>query len=461
MSRIGRRTFLQAGGAAAVGALTAAPWASAAPRAAKERPNLLLVITDQQHIDTISAAGCSRVKTPNLDRLVKMGTHFTESYSASPVCCPARSSIVTGRTPSETGVHVNGHAVREGIPNVGEWFRDNSDYECLYAGKWHLKRTYTTDIPGFNVLHTGIGGQGNICDPAVSHACSAYIRNRSQKKPFLMVCSFMQPHDICEWLRLNRDLPKHPHYDIADELPPLPENFNFDEREPAHIAKRRPRNEPALGGWSKDHWRYYRWSYFRHIEQVDAEVGRLLQALDESGQREKTAIVFTSDHGEGLGHHQMVRKSMPYDESAKVPMIVCWPGPLPEDRRDTGSLVSGEDVVPTLCELGGIKPPPRMRGRSLVPVVKGESDEKDRCLITEIPGNYGRLVRTREHKFVCFSNDPVEMLFDYRKDRGETKNLAGEKQYADLVKGLKAKIKEREKALEPAPNVGNEDAWWR
>lgn len=460
MSRMGRRTFLKTGGAVAA-ALAAPRWASAAPRAAERPPNLLLIITDQQHIDTIAAASCSHVRTPNLDRLVTTGTHFSESYSASPVCCPARSAIVTGRTPSETGVHINGLAVREGIPNVGEWFRDHSEYECLYAGKWHLKPTYTRKIAGFNVLQTGIGGQGNICDSSVSHACSAYLRNRSDRKPFLMVCSFMQPHDICEWLRLNQDLPKGAHYDLEGQLPPLPDNFEYDRREPEHIAKTRSKNEPAVGGWNAEHWRYYRWSYFRHIEQVDAEIGRLLQALDESGQRENTAIVFTSDHGEGLGHHQMVRKSMPYDEAAKVPMLVCWPGHLPEGRRDTTALVSGQDIVPTLCELGGVAPPPKMRGRSLVPVAKGETDEKDRCLITEIPGNYGRLVRTSEHKYICFSNDPVEMLFDYRQDRGETKNLVGDKTYADLIQDLKARVKAREKALEPAPNVGNQDAWWR
>ena len=121
---------------------------------------------------------------------------------------------------------------------------------------------------------------------------------------------------------------------MTDRLPPLPDNFEFDAREPAKIRETRRANDPAKGGWDDQQWRFYRWSYYRHVEMVDGEVGRILQALEDTGQDQNTLILFTSDHGEGLGHHQMVRKSSPYDEASKVPMLVSLPERIQENRTD-------------------------------------------------------------------------------------------------------------------------------
>ncbi|MFB0524245.1 MAG: sulfatase-like hydrolase/transferase, partial [Phycisphaerae bacterium] len=105
--------------------------------------NILLIITDQQHIDTIAAGGCRHVRTPALDRLKTRGASFAQSYSSNPLCSPARSSIFTGRTSSEAGVHVNNLPIRSDIPNLGQWFSQETDYETVYAGKWHLPRGFT------------------------------------------------------------------------------------------------------------------------------------------------------------------------------------------------------------------------------------------------------------------------------------------------------------------------------
>ena len=276
------------------------------------RPNVLLIITDQQYHDTVSAGGCKYVKTPAMDKLLRRGTSFNISLTSNPVCCPARSSIFTGRATNETGVITNADAknMRKDLPNLGQWLRKNTKYETIYAGKWHLPKSYTHFIPGFNVLHTGIGGQGNVCDTAVSQACAAFLHNRKKSRPFLMVSSFMQPHDICEWLRINTYNPGKLHYpEIEGELPPLPDNFEINKDEPAYIKSNRKKRDPFLGKWDKQQWRYYRWSYYRHIEMVDAEIGRVLQALKDSGYEKNTLVILTADHGEGLGGHQMVRKT--------------------------------------------------------------------------------------------------------------------------------------------------------
>lgn len=455
MAELSRRDFLGAGGAAGV-------LASGCSSPKPVPPNIVLFLTDQQHADTISALGCRYAQTPALDYLAGHGTSFANSYCADPVCSPSRSAIFTGRMPSETGVTGNGHRIRRGIPNLGEWFSENSRYETIYAGKWHLPRTYQDHIAGFRVLPGGIGGQGNLGDTCVAQACEGFLRNRAGAAPFLLTVSFLEPHDICEWLRLNMRNPDDLRYpEIRQQLPPLPNNFNYEAIEPQVLSRRRQQNEPFRGHWDTEHWRYYRWSYYRHVELVDGEIGRILRALEDTGKLDNTVIVFTSDHGEGLAHHQMVRKSSSYDEASRVPLLISWPGQFPENRRDTARLVSGTDLFPTLCDCAGIRPPSRMRGRSLRPLLEGKADDSPGQVVTEIPVNIGRLVRTDRYKYVTYAGDPVDQLFDMVADPGETTNLAARAAHAATVTEHRKLLRQWEAHLDPAPNQPHADAWWR
>lgn len=427
----------------------------------KPKPkNIVLIFTDQQHIDTIAAGGCRHVRTPALDRLKTSGVSFTQSYSANPVCSPARSAVFTGRTSSECAVHINGRSIRSDIPNLGQWFKEHTDYETFYAGKWHLPRSYSSKIPGFKVINTGIGGFGYLCDTVMSHACEGFLRNRSKSKPFLLVASFMQPHDICEWLRLNMNNPERLRYpELAGELPELPANFEFDKNEPGTIRKKRLGNEPFKGNWSKEQWRYYRWSYYRNIEHVDAEIGRVLRALEDFGHANDTLIVLTSDHGEGMGHHQMVRKSTLYDEAARVPLLFSWPGHISENRTDTKHLASGMDIMPTLCEYAGIKPPQNMRGRSLRSIIEGTSARSNEFVVTEVSANTGRMVRTEGYKYITYRNELVEQLFDMKNDPGETRNLAASTRYSSTLAEHQKLLRDFESKLDVPSNVPNADVW--
>jgi len=457
-----RREFVKLGGSA-VALLAGRPLnagARAAARTKAKPKNIVVIITDQQHIETIAAGGCSYVHTPALDRLKTTSVNFTQSYTTNPVCSPARSSAFTGRTSCETGVYINGRPIRSDIANLGQWFSEHTDYETFYAGKWHLPRTYTQNIPGFNVINTGIGGFGYLCDTVMSRACEGFLRNRSKSKPFLLVASFMQPHDICEWLRLNMDNPGRLRYpELAGELPELPNNFDFDTNEPETIRKKRLGNEPAKGGWSKEHWRYYRWSYYRNIEQLDAEIGRILQALEDAGYIKDTLIVFTSDHGEGMGHHQMVRKSSCYDEASRVSLLFSWPGHITENRTDSVNLASGLDIMPTLCDYAGIKAPANMRGVSL----RGLLEANARCdrgfIVSEVSGNTGRMVRTERYKYITYAEDPVEQLFDMQNDPGEIMNLAAGSKYASELAEHRKLLRNWERRLEVSKNVPNANFW--
>jgi arylsulfatase A-like enzyme len=460
---VNRRDFIKLSGSAvallANGTLTSDVFAARQSRRPKPK-NILLIFTDQQHIDTIAAGGCRHLQTPALDRLKNNGVSFTQSYSANPVCSPARSCVFTGRTSSETAVYVNGRPIRSDIPNLGQWFSQQSNYETFYAGKWHLPRTYTSDIPGFKVINTGIGGFGYLCDTAMSRACEGFLRNRSKSKPFLLVASFMQPHDICEWLRLNMENPQEIRYpQLAGKFPELPDNFVFDENEPGAIRKRRLGNEPFKGKWNKEQWRYYRWSYYRNIEHLDAEIGRILQALEYGGYAKDTLIVLTSDHGEGLAHHQMVRKNTLYDEAAKVPLLFSWPGHILENRTDTTQPASGLDIMPTLCDYAGIKSPQNMRGRSLRSILEGRSVSTDNFIVTDVSSNTGRMLRTPSFKYITYKDDSVEQLFDMRTDPGETKNLAASSRYALVLSEHRKMLRDWESRLDVPPNVPNADVW--
>ena len=448
---ITRREFLQASVATGT-ALMAGPSLLGSPPKSKGgvKPNVLLIVTDQQGMDTISAGGWEWMYTPNLDRLANRGVMFTESYCTNPVCSPARSSIYTGRTCSETGVYTNQLPIREGMPNIGEIFRD-ADYETVYCGKWHVPLGRSLDINGFNVLPGMLRGQGTLCDEAISSASEAYLHTRNRDKPFLMAVNFLQPHDMCNWVaRHHARMDELPYPEIADELPPLPANFAIPEEE----AKRPWRHYTEK--WSELQWRYYIWSYYRMVEEVDAEIGRVLDALEDSGQAENTLVIFTSDHGEGRGRHQVTQKNFLYDAAAKVPFIVAWPGHLPEGVIDRTTLVSGLDVVATACDGAGIKVPKGDRGLSVLPIAAGDNALTHDFVVADAIKDTGRMLRSADYKLITFRGSDTLQLFDMKNDPDEMINLANDAKYADVLRQHCGLLNKWEASLDRAPNVPNQ-----
>jgi choline-sulfatase len=247
--------------------------------------------------------------------------------------------------------------------------------------------------------------------------------------------------------------------ELASELPELPENFQFDRSEPESTKKRRLGNEPFKGNWDEEQWRYYRWSYYRHIEHLDAEIGRVLTALEDRGCIDDTLIVLTSDHGEGMGHHQMVRKSSFYDEAARVPLLFSWPGHIAEDKTDEVNLASGLDVMPTLCDYAGIKSPTNMRGVSLRPILEGGSGEVRDCIVSEGNTNTGRMLRTRNFKYIKYVDDPVDQLFDMINDPGETRNLAANSRYASALAEHRKLLVGHERQLDTPKDIPHAEFW--
>ncbi len=444
-----RRDFLRAGiaGAGAVLVSRTSP-AVASPAVLNPRPpNLLLVICDQLGLDAIAAHGCPDVETPSLDRLIRQGATFLESYSTSPVCSPARSSLMTGRMPVETGVVSNNRPIHPSRPNLGQWLAQHG-YEAVHCGKWHLPGGTPAADDGFRVLPSR-GGYGQIDDTVLSHTCEAYLRNGSGSRPLLMVASFLQPHDICYYgnhpgLRMPLGLP---YEQIRGELPELPPNHKVRPKAPAALDR-------IVCDWYDDEqWRYYLYLYARMVEMLDADVGRLLDAVDESGQAENTIILFTSDHGDGRGRHSHVAKWYPYEEAAKVPLIACCPGRMAAGLRDAEHLVCGLDVMPTFCDYAGIKPPEGGQGRSLRPLLEGKRATW-REFISSEHHIAGRMVRSERFKYVRYPDDPVEQLFDMKSDPWETNNLYDDPQYADVLADHRRMLADFQRRLEPVEPTG-------
>lgn len=385
-----------------------------------KRPNFLVILTDQQTHNAWSGCGNAWLKTPAMDSIARRGMVFTNAVCPYPVCSPSRASIFTGRMPHETAVMDNGKPIPPGMASMGELFRA-AGYNTAYGGKWHLPKGFD-GMTGFTKI---IGGSalGKDMDAPLSNACSDWLR-RSPGGPFLLVASFMNPHDICDWIRRHKGTREYPDSAV---MPPAPMNMAVDPNEPEVIQYHRTAGydlmSQAVGiasGWRRDDMRLYLHDYYRMVEQVDGEIGKVLRALRETGQEQNTVIVFASDHGEGLGAHRWAQKASFYEESLRVPFFIAGPGVA---AGVTGTLTTLADIVPTMSALAGIAAPPDMRG---VNVCGGFA----RAFVTSelrygSAEREGRMLRTKRYKYIRFNSGArAEQLFDLELDPGETFNLA-------------------------------------
>jgi arylsulfatase A-like enzyme len=413
------------------------------------RPNIVLVITDQQTRATIATYGNERTHTPNMDALAADGVAFEKSYCASPLCSPGRAGILTGQMPHTAKVNVNDVPMRDDIPNVGQVFRD-AGYETAWAGKWNLPESFpeaAAAIPGFLNLDWQRGSYrdlGASMDEDITDEAVRYLSG-DRPGPFFLGVSLYDPHDICLWI-MDRDHDVLPEVPEGASLPELPANFDADANESEFVRwlRRRDAELPGIAGgiygwtelrwteaWDERHWRRYLYVYDRLVELVDIQIGRVLGAIRDQGLEDDTLVVFTSDHGEGVAAHRWVTKEMLYEEPVTVPLILRWPGVIPSGRFDTTHLVSSIDIAPTLYDYAAVTESEGLAGRSLRPIVDDPALPGREYVVTELqPDPFrmelkGRMVRTERYKYIAFSagSDP-EMLFDLERDPLETTNLA-------------------------------------
>lgn len=447
-----RREFLLASGMAVLGAGESLAAPVKAASAGTVRPNILVIMTDQQFAGAMGCAGNADLKTPAMDHLAMNGVRFDTAYCSNPLCVPSRTVMMTGKMPHETNITTNldAKSTTFNTPMLGRLLTD-AGYDCGYAGKWHLPlKQSQTDIHGFGWFPKGTD---KCPDAKISEAVTEFLR-QERKKPFLMVASFINPHDICQWARGDK-LPQGsiPDPPPPEECPALPGNFAIPENEPDIIRKVQQTSKrvyPTVE-WPPDKWRQYRWAYYRLVEKVDAQIGQVMDALQAAGVADNTLIVFTSDHGDGAAAHHWNQKQVLYEEPTRVPFILSGKKFMPAGTVDRTHLVStGLDLIPTLCDYAGVPVPEGLRGRSVRPLAEGRTTEPWRdFLVTETEfstentttGIRGRMLRTQRYKYIVYSEGALrEQLFDMETDPGEMKNLALDVIKKPVLEDCRAKL---------------------
>jgi arylsulfatase A-like enzyme len=425
---------------------------------AQEKPNIIIIMTDQQSADAMSnRLGSKYINTPNMDYLANNGVSFTNTYCANPLCVPSRSSIFTGRYPHEMGIQNNDEKLVDPneFPSIGAIFR-NAGYETGYVGKWHLPYDRNNLIShGFDFLPDK---KGNGSDSSSPLKAGQFIQTK-RNAPFLLVVSFMNPHNICQWAR-DEDLPDGAieNAPSPDSCPPLRANAmpSSDETDIMQLIRKSMQKSDKfpVGSFSNGKWRQYIWSYYRLIEKVDEQIGKVLATLRATGQEKNTLIVFTADHGDMQGAHRWNQKTVLYEEAAKVPLIFSQKGMTA--RRSEALVQSGIDILPTICDFAGIPNPTKSRGVSLNGIISKNNLSIDRKYVVvsdhltqgepvdgHKPEPEGRMIRNKEFKYWIYNQGKQrETLYDIQHDPGEMVNLVNNPSYQNQLKECRKQLME-------------------
>jgi arylsulfatase A-like enzyme len=417
-----RRTFLKK----SVGAVTLNALAASAPNlgSAQRQPNVLFIFVDQMRAQAMGCMGNPDVKTPNLDRLAREGVLLRYTFANTPVCCPARACILTGQYTSTHGLVANDLRLRESKNTMAKCFK-KAGYQTGFIGKWHLdggKR-----MPGY--VPPGPRRQGfdfwaaNQCSHA--HFNTQYFRDSPEPikvKGFEMKAWI----DIAiEFINANRESPFF--LTIAPSPPhnPYKASPQFEQMYDADKITMRPNWQENSPNGSRQNIA----SYYAMITEIDTEIGRLLDSLDDLGLTDDTILFFTSDHGDMLGSHGMQMKRKPHEESIRVPGIMRYPKKIKADQVND-VFFSHVDFAPTLLSMCDIDVPSEMQGVDISQNLFGQSDAKPDSAFFQILGPYHNIttkkgwrgVRTDRYMYARTEDEPW-VLFDLENDPYELNNL--------------------------------------
>ncbi len=436
-----------------------------AQAAEKQKPNILFIFADDQAFDTINALGYTEVETPNLDRLARNGVTFTHAYNMGAwhgaVCVASRTMLTTGRFVWKAQADER-RLNSEYIPQGRLWpqLLQAAGYDTYFTGKWHVKADAEKAFKVANHVRPGMPKQtkqgynrptegrpdpwkpwdesfggfwegGRHWSEIVGDDATGYIRQAaSSENPFFMYIAFNAPHD-------PRQSPK----EYVDKYPldkiDLPTPFLPDH--PHEIGSNRIRDE-QLAPFPRTEYavKVNRQEYYAIITHMDTQVGRILDALDESGEADNTYIVFTADHGLACGHHGLMGKQNMYDHSVRVPFMIVGPGLAKDECID--SRIYLQDVMPTSLELGGAEIPEYVQFKSIMPLLAGTAEQS----YDAIYGGYTntqRMVTAGDYKLIVYPKIQKTLLFDLKNDPWETEDLAEKPEFADNVAELKAMLK--------------------
>jgi arylsulfatase A-like enzyme len=477
----------------------------ASPAQESARPNIVFIFSDDHAYQAISAYGhpAKLLETPNIDRLAKEGMRFDRCLVTNSICGPSRATILTGKYSHRNGFYNNSNSRFDGAQVTFPKLLQKAGYQTAIVGKWHL----VSDPTGFDYWEI-LPGQGAYYNPPmiregqrvkhegyvtdiITNLSLDWLKNRRDpKKPFLLMSQHKAPHR--EWepnlkylghdgdrkypepetlfddysgrgkAEKTQDMTIEKTMTARDNKLVTPGNLNPEQKK-AWDAYYGPRNEAFkaanLQGKDLVRWKFQRYmhDYLGCIKSVDESVGRLLDSLKEAGLEQNTIVVYSSDQGFYLGEHGWFDKRWIYEESLRTPLLVRWPG-VTKPGSTNGAIVSNLDFAETFLEAAGVAVPAEMQGRSLAPILKGETPADWRKSFYyhyyEFPGphsvrkHYG--VVTDRHKLVRFYEPDSDYweLFDRQSDPNEMKSVHGDPAMAAVQKELEAELARLRKELQ-------------
>lgn len=455
-----RRDFAK-GLAAGVGARIAKPIVQARmPDALVKRPNILYICSDQ-HSGQLLMGGPGRsipVRTPNLERLAANGVYFRNAYCGSPLCAPGRASMATGRFASDVGSYGNTTVFEGGAPTWGNYLRD-AGYVCWATGKMDLTTAAELGFQQVETTHehftkpditelfrrptcyriderelvNGLVGERGKADQARLDLGLAFVEEQAGrgKGPWAAYIGVVTPHP--PFIAPQEYLDLYPTDDI--KLPNIPAGSL--EHQPLVFQILRNFSLQSTP-YSDERVRRARAAYYAMITELDDRLGNFIDAIEQRGTLNDTVLIYTSDHGEMHGEHGLFLKRALYEGAARVPIILAGSG-LPKGKViDTP--VSDVDLTATLLDLGGVPRPAGMRGKSLLPLIAGDSNAAPPHVYSEChtegtcTGSF--MIRRGDWKYLYFSFYGDNQLFNLRDDPGEMNNLAGKPDTASIEKEL-------------------------
>jgi choline-sulfatase len=410
-----------------------------------KKPNILFIMTDQQHARMMGCAGNKYLKTPAMDSLAQDGIRFEKAYCSNPVCVPSRTSMSTGVMSCRLGADDNGTGMRiEQLPeevdrnSLGKIMK-RAGYDTFYGGKVHMCNFLTPKNAGYDEYFRDQRNRLPV-------ACINFMKKK-RDKPFFAVASFINPHDICFAHRARNgintqgvmELHKRASALPLKELPPLPDNYAIQQNEPAAIETHlSPKAVTPAITMRKEYderaWRINRWIYHRLTEKVDSHIGAILDGLKKAGLEENTVVIFTSDHGNMDASHRLASKGLFYEESVGVPLILKYKGSFSAGRTDRTHLVStGLDILPTICDYAGARIPEHLLGNSLRPLAEGKRVNNWRTYVAS-ENHYTRMIRSQRYKYCAYNDgNSKESLVDMENDPGEMQNLVDNPKFQQVL----------------------------
>lgn len=439
----------------------------------QKKPNLVFVFADQLRNDVLGYNGDPIAITPNIDKFAEEAVNFTNAVSVSPVCAPFRSSLLTGKYVSSTGMVINEVNMNTNHKTIAHVLND-AGYNCGYVGKMHLNDKHTRSSPkgperfGFDDYWASYSfnhqsyksyyftddnnGEEKRVDISGKYgpeefttlACN-YIDTASKKdKPFTLFLSWNPPHD--PWVKEN--VPSHCYDKFKNKEFNLPENF---KETPDKYMDRYP--QKFFQGdsiWRKsfingEGYQNTMRCYYAMANSIDEQFGRVISHLDSLGLSENTIIVFTSDHGEMFGSQGRMYKLIFYDEAAQIPMLIRHPK-YPKSKK-TDICINTPDLYPTLLGLMDLSEqiPDEVEGEDLSFVITGEEgDEPEFAFMQGMGHTYlwndgyeWRAVRDKRYTYAKYLIDGSELLFDRAKDPHMKENVLNKKKYSSVLKKLR------------------------